>query len=64
MVTQLAREARAYVVGAGRADDCRTALDFGAKEFVDLDSDSLEASTVSTWCSMSSSETSGSGLRA
>jgi NADPH:quinone reductase-like Zn-dependent oxidoreductase len=42
MVTQLAREAGAYVIGTGRAADRQTALDFGAKEFVDLDDDALE----------------------
>jgi NADPH:quinone reductase-like Zn-dependent oxidoreductase len=42
MVTQLAREAGAYVIGTGRAADRQTALDFGAAEFVDLDKDSLE----------------------
>src|ERR1051325_3811707 len=42
MVTQLAREAGAYVIGAGRAADRQKALDFGAKEFVDLDNDALE----------------------
>ncbi len=42
MVTQLAREDGAYVIGTGRAADSQTALDFGAKEFVDLDNDSLE----------------------
>jgi NADPH:quinone reductase-like Zn-dependent oxidoreductase len=42
MVTQLAREAGAYVIGTGRAADRQKALDFGAKEFVDLDNDSLE----------------------
>jgi NADPH:quinone reductase-like Zn-dependent oxidoreductase len=41
MVTQLARDAGAYVVGTGRAADRQTAIDFGAKEFVDLDNDSL-----------------------
>src|SRR5512144_1771957 len=41
-VTQLAREFGAYVIGTGRAADRRTALDFGAKEFVDLDNDVLE----------------------
>src|SRR5204862_5012199 len=35
MVTQLAREAGAYVLGAGRAPDRQEALDFGAAEFVD-----------------------------
>jgi len=42
MVTQLAREAGAYVIGTGRAADRQTVLDFGAKEFVDLDKDALE----------------------
>src|SRR6266508_1456647 len=42
MVTQLAREAGAYVIGAGRGADRQTALDFGAREFVDLDNDALE----------------------
>src|SRR2546430_8781946 len=42
MVTQLAREVGAYVIGTGRSADRQTALDFGAQEFVDLDSDTLE----------------------
>jgi NADPH:quinone reductase-like Zn-dependent oxidoreductase len=42
MVTQLAREAGAYVIGTGRAADHEKALDFGAHEFVDLDNDNLE----------------------
>jgi NADPH:quinone reductase-like Zn-dependent oxidoreductase len=42
MVTQLAREAGAYVIGTGRADDRQKALDFGAHEFVDLGDDTLE----------------------
>jgi NADPH:quinone reductase-like Zn-dependent oxidoreductase len=42
MVTQLAREAGAYVIGTGRAADRGKALDFGAHEFVDLDNDTLE----------------------
>ena len=41
MVTQLAREAGAYVIGTGRAADRQKALDFGAQEFVDLDNDAL-----------------------
>jgi NADPH:quinone reductase-like Zn-dependent oxidoreductase len=41
MVTQLAREFGAYVIGTGRAADREKALDFGAHEFVDLASDSL-----------------------
>ena len=42
MVTQLARLAVAYVIGTGRAADRQTVLDFGAKEFVDLENDALE----------------------
>ena len=42
MVTQLAREAGAYVIGTGRAADRQKALDFGAHEFVDLASDTLQ----------------------
>jgi len=41
MVTQLAREAGAYVIGTGRAADRQRALDFGAHEFVDLENDAL-----------------------
>jgi NADPH:quinone reductase-like Zn-dependent oxidoreductase len=42
MVTQLAREAGAYVIGTGLAGDRQTALDFCAQEFVDLENDALE----------------------
>jgi NADPH:quinone reductase-like Zn-dependent oxidoreductase len=42
MVVQLARAAGAHVIGTGRAADRRTALDFGAQEFVDLGNDVLE----------------------
>ncbi|WP_377831031.1 NADP-dependent oxidoreductase (plasmid) [Bradyrhizobium lupini] len=42
VVTQLAREFGAYVIGTGRGADRQTALDFGANEFVDLDNDALE----------------------
>src|SRR5882757_7916669 len=42
MVTQLAREAGAHVIGTGRAGDRQKALDFGAQEFVDLETDALE----------------------
>jgi NADPH:quinone reductase-like Zn-dependent oxidoreductase len=42
MVTQLAREAGAHVIGTGRAADRQKALDFGAQEFVDLENDALE----------------------
>ncbi|HXV70894.1 MAG TPA: NADP-dependent oxidoreductase [Acidimicrobiia bacterium] len=41
MVTQLSREAGAYVIGTGRAADRHTVLDFGAHEFVDLETDAL-----------------------
>jgi len=43
MVTQLAREAGAYVIGTGRAADRQAVLDFGAREFVDLENDGLES---------------------
>jgi len=42
MVTQLAREAGAYVIGTGRAADRQKVLDYGANEFVDLDNDALK----------------------
>jgi NADPH:quinone reductase-like Zn-dependent oxidoreductase len=42
MVTQLAREFGAYVIGTGRACDRQKALDLGANDFVDLDNDALE----------------------
>src|SRR5579864_7700246 len=42
MVTQLAREFGAYVIGTGRAADRQKALDFGAMEFLDLENDALE----------------------
>ncbi|KGT75394.1 NADPH:quinone reductase [Bradyrhizobium japonicum] len=42
MVTQLAREAGAYVIGTGRAGDRQAVLDFGANEFVDLENDALK----------------------
>jgi NADPH:quinone reductase-like Zn-dependent oxidoreductase len=42
MVTQLAREFGAYVIGTGRAADRQKALEFGAHEFLDLDHDALE----------------------
>ena len=42
MATQLARDAGAYVIGTGRAADRQAALDFGAKEFVDLEHDVLK----------------------
>lgn len=42
IVTQLAREAGAYVIGTGRAANRQKVLDFGANEFFDLENDSLE----------------------
>jgi NADPH:quinone reductase-like Zn-dependent oxidoreductase len=42
IVTQLARELGAYVIGTGRAPDRQAALDFGANEYVDLDNETLE----------------------
>jgi NADPH:quinone reductase-like Zn-dependent oxidoreductase len=42
ITTQLAREAGAHVIGTGRAADREAVLDFGAKEFVDLEHDVLE----------------------
>ena len=43
MVTQLAREFGAYVIGTGRAADREAAIEFGANEFIDLDNEPLEA---------------------
>ena len=42
MVTQLAREFGAYVIGTGRAAGRQSALDFGAHEFIDLENETLE----------------------
>jgi NADPH:quinone reductase-like Zn-dependent oxidoreductase len=42
MVTQLARDFGAYVIGTGRAADRQKTLDFGAQEFVDLENDALD----------------------
>ena len=42
LATRLAQEAGAYVIGIGRAADRQTVLDFGAKEFVDLENAVLE----------------------
>jgi len=43
VVTQLAREFGAYVIGTGRAADRQAALDLGANEFLDLDDEDLDA---------------------
>ena len=42
MMTQPAREAGAHVIDTGRAAARQKALDFGAQEFIDLGSDTLE----------------------
>src|SRR5437764_5134562 len=42
VVTQLAREFGAYVLGTGRAAARQAALGFGANEFLDLDHDDLD----------------------
>jgi NADPH:quinone reductase-like Zn-dependent oxidoreductase len=42
MVTQLAREFGAHVIGTGRAADRQIVLDFGAQAFVDLENDVLK----------------------
>src|SRR5262249_43069 len=42
MVTQLAREFGAYVIGTGRAADRQKALDFGPQAFVALDNHALD----------------------
>src|SRR5690349_14729009 len=42
MVTQLAHEHGAHVIGTGRARDREKALELGAAEFVDLDNQRLE----------------------
>src|SRR5439155_15386425 len=42
MVTQLAREFGAHVIGTGRGADRQKTLEFGAQEFVDLENDVLE----------------------
>ncbi len=42
MVTQLAHEFGAHVIGTGRERDRQKALDLGANEFVDLDNEAVE----------------------
>src|SRR4051794_17569499 len=42
IVTQLAREAGAHVIGTGRTAHRQTALEFGAQEFIDLENDDLK----------------------
>ena len=64
MVTQLAREAGAYVIGTGRAADRQTALDFGARSSSTSRTTPWKMSAGSIWFSMSSAATSGSGPQA
>lgn len=45
MVTQLAREAGAHVIGTGRASGRSTAKEYGAHDYVDLDSEPIERIT-------------------
>jgi NADPH:quinone reductase-like Zn-dependent oxidoreductase len=42
MVSQLARQAGAHVIGTGRAAARQKALDFGAHEYLDLENEALE----------------------
>jgi NADPH:quinone reductase-like Zn-dependent oxidoreductase len=42
MITQLAREFGAHVIGTGRTGDRDKALEYGAHEFVDLENDTLD----------------------
>ena len=42
IVTQLASQAGAYVIGTGRGKDRQKVLDLGAREYVDLEKDTLE----------------------
>ncbi|HSN10665.1 MAG TPA: NADP-dependent oxidoreductase, partial [Propionibacteriaceae bacterium] len=42
IVTQLAHEFGAYVIGTGRTGDRQAALEFGANEFLDLENEDLE----------------------
>ncbi|MCO5953499.1 NADP-dependent oxidoreductase [Microbacterium yannicii] len=41
VVTQLAHEFGAYIIGTGRAKDRQAVLDYGANEFLDLDNESV-----------------------
>jgi NADPH:quinone reductase-like Zn-dependent oxidoreductase len=43
MISQLARERGAHVIGAGRSADRDKAIEFGSHEFLDLESDDLDA---------------------
>ena len=45
MATQLARAAGAYVIGTGRADGRKTALDFGAHAYIDLETEKLQVTS-------------------
>ncbi len=61
MVTQLAREFGAYVIGTGRAADRQSALDFGAQRVRrSRQRGPGRRRRESIWCSISSAATSGS----
>jgi D-arabinose 1-dehydrogenase-like Zn-dependent alcohol dehydrogenase len=60
MVTQLAREIGAYVIGTGRAADRQAARTSSSTSTTRL----WKTSAASIWCSISSAATSGSGPRA
>ena len=64
MVTQLAREAGAYVIGTGRAADRQKALDFARRSSSTSRTTPWKTSAASIWCSMSSAATSRSGPHA
>ena len=64
MVTQLAREFGAYVIGTGRAADRQKVRDFGAQEFVDSRRTSSRMLAQSIWYSTWSGVKSGGALRA
>ena len=60
MVTQLAREAGAYVIGTGRAADRRRRLTSARWSSSTLRTTRWKTSATSTWCSTSSAATSRS----
>ena len=64
MVTQLAREAGAYVIGTGRVADRQKALDFRAQGSSTWRTTPWKMSAASTWSSTSSAEISRSGPQA
>jgi NADPH:quinone reductase-like Zn-dependent oxidoreductase len=64
IVTQLAREFGAYVIGTGPAADRQKTLDFGRWSSSTSTTTPWKTSAESTWCSTSSAETSRSGRQA